>query len=328
MEVRIKVNKIYRYGSKFLYKIGERSFKILFDGEDVLSNYSKASLQLPYLNENNVVSIKWPLNDNADILINNMPEYIQLVILRSMHFMLEHNTKINIALIGNNGYDLLMRISAIIPYCDKDNKIYSYSSQYINYQHDNTTQIIGKIESIHQEYHFYNMCILNLLDIDLASINNILVKVVLSTKLTVRLLIIANNDKIIKENYDLLKNGEMYYLNDNVFVAEMMITNILWKSIYEKTNEFYIEKEKRIIISAIKEIKSSLDAYAAEEYDMLINRIINIENKIIEIDHEFYDKNLKWYINLLKESMIEYRLGFGTLNTIKDNYNQILNAIV
>ena len=99
MEVRIKVNKIYRYGSKFLYKIGERSFKILFDGEDVLSNYSKASLQLPYLNENNVVSIKWPLNDNADILINNMPEYIQLVILRSMHFMLEHNTKINIALI-------------------------------------------------------------------------------------------------------------------------------------------------------------------------------------------------------------------------------------
>ena len=26
------------------------------------------------------------------------------------------------------------------------------------------------------------------------------------------------------------------------------------------------------------------------------------ENKIIEIDHEFYDKNLKWYINLLKES--------------------------
>lgn len=240
----------------FYIKIDEQSFKILFDGSDVLSNYSKASLQLPYLNENNVVSIKWPLNDNANILIDNMLEYIQLVILRSMHFMLEYNTKINIALIGNNGYDLLMRISAIIPYCDKDNKLYSYSSQYINYQHENTIQSVGKIESIHPVYHFYNICILNLLGINLTSIDNVLTKVMLSIKINGKLLIMANNKNFIKENYDLLQTGEIYYLDNNIFIVEIVITDILWKKMYEKTDEFYIEKEKEKIVTAIKDIKN------------------------------------------------------------------------
>lgn len=308
----------------FLFNNSKGS-KLLFDTNDVLSNYTGTTNHI-LIEKNGQLEGFSIIKNNINVFIADVEEYKKIILIRLIRAIMQFTDSVNVAVINNDEYELALRISKILTYFHKDSMLYYYSNKDNNYSNDNYVKTIGNLSKLTLPTDLYNTVVLFLLD-NVSFMDKLIEESILSFCDYGKLFIVTKDVLLVKKyfnNYCI--SVENIYLDD-ISVIEIDVTYNIKNIIYTESEKYAKENIKKIVSTALLELKPLLKQYDNDEYDILIADIGKIEGYVNIIKSSFYNKDLKYNINLLKEAMIEYRLGFGKFEDIEIAYEKVVFSL-
>lgn len=131
-----------------------------------------------------------------------------------------------------------------------------------------------------------------------------------------------------------LKNSSNYLINETTTVFFKKLSRADRKALITHTSQIKVFKTKRTIIDNLNIIKEpiiNLSNLTAIELDEIIKIVSRTEDLVLNIFNQLISLKLKYYLNELKETLINYRLNLGIKSNLEKScqrqYQLVLHEI-
>lgn len=308
----------------------DNSGQLLLNAFDPLNNHS--SVPMHYMTEKNgQLSTQFYWFDMIQTVIKEIPPsenstVIISLLLRLISCLAKKARPFNFLWIGNEMKQWLSPLNSLLQEFNSANRLYWLSEQTIPSSAPSIIPIQTKITEYPFPAQFYDCVIIDNTSIKTIPIGSLIPKTINSIVPFGKLLIGATQNNSISKLQSLLETAAIFPI-DKFSVIDSDITPTIAQKIFATTKTFEVQQAKTILKENILALKPLLDSTSPNDYDNLITAVTKLENDLLLLYPYLISSDIKFLVNRLKETMIEYRLEFDDLDQINNAYTALIDEM-
>lgn len=298
----------------------------LLDVQDFYGNYSGAPLLVALKENDGKIRTHLLLAEMISEIIpvfKNNDKKEKIVFFRTAYTLMSRANCGRILYAGNNGR-LLESISKLKDFFHPNAEIYWINNNLKNDSSMDNIKILSmKYEDIILPSNFFDIIVAEFTDgNNIDYLKTVLINA--STKWATNIYLSNMNE--YKKIIDGMSGYKIYSVG-KYHIYEVVISKKIKESTEEENVEHAVRTIQDTIRSSLLSLESEMCSVTVDKYGELIANVSELEQYVLNIRPYVICTDISYYINRLKESMIEYRLGFVEIQYVQQKLKECINNI-